>query len=153
MAAGNYGQSAPDTPGLTSIAAHLQDRDGNYYQQTLATSEGPVDAGAFGGFDVTFDYAYRNDTATAGDIYLRVSLWDTTADSEIVGQTLTIVDTGVLPDGVLQSVHDHDDHAPLRPDRARWSRRCPAVYPCRHERGRSGFADYMTPRSCWITST
>ena len=96
---GNYGQAGgpeiTQTLGLESIAAHLQDRGGNYYQQTLATDQGDVDAGTNASYNVTFDYAYRNDSTTAGDINLRVALWDTTDDSELVGETLTVLDPGV----------------------------------------------------------
>ncbi len=96
-AAGNYGQTSPGTPNLTSIAAHLQDRGGNYYQQAITMSDmGAVDAGTFDSYAIDFDYAYRNDAATAGDITLRVGLWDTTTNSEIVGSDLLIADTGVI---------------------------------------------------------
>ena len=135
-APGNYGQDSSDplwTPGLTSVAAHLQDRDGNYYQQTLANQGVHVDAGARPGYNVKFDVAYRDDSSTSGDIYLRVALWDTTADTELTGQTLTLVDPGSRDGPGLQPVHLNDDPVHLRSDRPGWSRSGRAVYLRGHE--------------------
>ncbi|AQT68750.1 Alpha-amylase/pullulanase [Anaerohalosphaera lusitana] len=91
--AGNYGQTMPD---LTGIQAALQDVGGNYYQQVIDYSgAGAVDAGTEDEYAVTFDYGYRRDATTNGDITLRVALWDTTASTELVGYDLVITDPGV----------------------------------------------------------
>ncbi len=48
------------------------------------------------GLSVAFDRGYRNDTVTAGDIVVRVSLWDLVSDTEISGRDILIEDTGVI---------------------------------------------------------
>ncbi len=66
---------------------------------TAATETGTtisdITAGDFGEYEVQFDAGYRRDSSTNGDISLRVSLWDTTNNVEITGQTIEIVDPGV----------------------------------------------------------
>jgi hypothetical protein len=92
---GNYGQSAPATPNLTSIAAHLQ-AVGGFYQQSLTPNNPGLTAGAAGTLTVTLDAGYRNDAATLGPLLLRVGLWDETNAVEITGRDLALPDTGVL---------------------------------------------------------
>ncbi len=94
--AGNYGFSGNNTPGLVSIAAHLQDQGNNWYQQDMMeTSKGPMDAATFGEFRVVFDYGYRRDTVTSGDIKLRISLVLTPSGKELVGKELKLADLGL----------------------------------------------------------
>lgn len=91
---GNYGQSAVgtlNTPGLTSIAAHLQARGGNAIRQTFQQ----VDAGTFDEFQVSLRLGYRRDAATRGDLTLRVSLLDPLDGSLFTFQDLTLPDPGV----------------------------------------------------------
>ncbi len=97
-ATGNYGQSAPATPNLTSIAAHFWASAG-YYEQNLSDNNAGLTAAGSGVVSVTFDHAYRNDTFTRGDILLRVAIWDTTNGVEITGRELMIEDNGVQAGG------------------------------------------------------
>ncbi|WP_205847853.1 Ig-like domain-containing protein [Anaerohalosphaera lusitana] len=90
---GNYGESLD---GIEGIVAALQDAGGNYYQQSLLyAGKGPIDAGSSGRFDITFDYGYRRDATTNGDIKLRVGLWNKTTSTELAGYDLVIGDPGV----------------------------------------------------------
>jgi len=94
---GNYGQSAPRTPNIVGIAAHLQGQPfANYYQQNLSDNNAGLTASIIGAVTISFDRAYRNDTATQGDIFLHVSLQDTTNAAEITGRDVLIPDTGVV---------------------------------------------------------
>jgi hypothetical protein len=93
---GNYGQSAPDTPNLASIAAHLQARAGNYYQQDLAANNPGLTASQIDAVTIAFDKCYRNDAYTRSDIFLHVSLHDITNDAEIAGRDVLIRDPGVI---------------------------------------------------------
>lgn len=89
---GNYGNN--NIPELQpSTVAFMQSKDGNYYQQGMtAYDEGVVDATTFSSYSVAFDYGYRRDSATNGDLTMRVSLWDTTNDLELAGEDLIILE-------------------------------------------------------------
>ena len=87
----NYGQSAPATPGLTSIAAHFKAAGGNALRQTLHH----VDAGTFSQYAVSFLAGYRRDTATAGNLTLRVSLLDPTNGTVFTHQDVAFPNPGV----------------------------------------------------------
>ncbi len=93
---GNYGQTDPATPNLTSIAAHFQARGGNYIQQDLSTGNGGLSADQITAIEVGLDQGYRNDATTNGDILMRLSLWDLVADTEIVAREFLILDEGVV---------------------------------------------------------
>lgn len=85
----------------------IQDRNQQYIEQAITESQiGIVDAGTVGDYTVAFDYGYRRDTATSGDITLRVALWDTTLGSEIVGQNLLIADPGVGANSLIPTTMD-----------------------------------------------
>lgn len=94
--AGNYGQTAPATPNLTSIAAHFQARGGNYLQQNLSTANTGVTPATTTAVTVGLNQGYRNDTVTAGPIMMRVALWDLAGNAEISGRNFVIEDTGVI---------------------------------------------------------
>lgn len=87
----NYGQTAPSTPGLTSIAAHFKAAGGNALRQTLLH----VDAGAFPQYSLNFLAGYRRDTATAGNLTLRVSLLDPTDGTVFTHQDVAFPNPGV----------------------------------------------------------
>ena len=87
----NYGQTAPATPGLTSIAAHFKAAGGNALRQTLHH----VDAGTFSQYSVDFLAGYRRDTATAGNLTLRVSLLDPTDGTVFTYQDVAFPNPGV----------------------------------------------------------
>jgi len=90
---GNYGEPLSPLPG---IIAFLQDRGGNYYQQGLtASDQGAVDATTFSSYTVRFDYGYRRESATSGDINLLVQLWNTTDNALLATDTVTMQDPGV----------------------------------------------------------
>jgi hypothetical protein len=91
--AGNYGQLVPDVADLPAL---FWARSGNFIQQDLSTANAGLTADQLTGVSVSFDRAYRNDTFTAGDIVVRVSLWDLVSDTEIVGRDVLIEDTGVI---------------------------------------------------------
>lgn len=93
---GNYGQTAPGTPNLTSIAAHFQARGGNYLQQNLSTANTGLTPANTTAVTVGLKQGYRNDTVTAGPIMMRVSLWDLAGNTEVTGRNLVIEDTGVI---------------------------------------------------------
>ncbi len=79
---GNYGE--PISGYGDGICAALKAEGGNYYQQTLSG----VDAGTVGTYTVSYDGGIRYHSSylsDARDITLRVSLWDATADVELVG--------------------------------------------------------------------
>jgi len=92
---GLYAQAAPGTPNLTSIAAHLKAVGGMYIQQPLAGANPGLKASGLQTVTIGMDVGYRNDSATAGDIVLRVSLVDLTTNQEVVGRNIRIADTGV----------------------------------------------------------
>lgn len=95
--AGNYGQSTPATPNLTSIAAHFQDRNNNYYVKNLTTDNVGLDLSDYNSYTVAFDYGHRNDSATTtvGTFFLDISLWDLTNNVQVgATQTVNIVSTG-----------------------------------------------------------
>ncbi len=94
--AGNYGQTAPGTPNLTSIAAHFQARGGNYLQQNLSTANTGLTPANTTAVTVGLKQGYRNDTVTAGPILMRVSLWDLVGNTEITGRNFVIEDPGVV---------------------------------------------------------
>ena len=76
--------------------ALLKSDGGNYIQQALTTSEaGAVDATTFGQYTVDFNFGYRRDGSTNGDLNLRVALWNITDGVELAGHTFTIVNPGV----------------------------------------------------------
>lgn len=91
----NYFQET--VPGFTGNRVALIKSDGgNYIQQTLTLSDlGAVDATTFGSYTVGFDFGYRRDGATNGDLSIRVSLWNVTDNLEITGQDFTITNPGV----------------------------------------------------------
>ena len=91
--AGNYGQLIPN---LTNLPALFWARSGNFIQQDLSVANAGLTADQLTGLSVAFDRGYRNDTVTAGDIVVRVSLWDLVSDSEITGRDILIEDTGVI---------------------------------------------------------
>lgn len=92
---GLYGQSAPGTPNLASIAAHLKAVGGLYIQQALANANPGLKASAVQTLTLGMDVGYRNDSFTAGDIVLRVSLIDLTTNQEVAGRNIRIADTGI----------------------------------------------------------
>jgi hypothetical protein len=107
---GFYGQGAPATPGLASVAAHFQSTAG-YYEQNLSAGNPGLNAGGVDAITVAFDRVYRNDAVTNGPAMLRVSLWDKTNDLEIAGRDLVFEDPGVqagntLTPAALQLVYD-----------------------------------------------
>ncbi len=91
----SYGQGAPETPNLTSIAAHLQ-ANGAQYQQDLALGNPGFTADIPDRVVVQLLAGYRNDASTNGDITLRISLWNLSTDAEIVGRDLILRDPGVV---------------------------------------------------------
>lgn len=91
--AGNYSQLIPN---VTNLPALFWARSGNFIQQDLSVANPGLTADQLTGLSVTFDRGYRNDTVTAGDIIVRVSLWDLVADTEIAGRDILIEDTGVI---------------------------------------------------------
>lgn len=91
--AGNYGQLIPNVANLPAL---FWARSGNFLQQDLSTANAGLTASQVTGVSVSFDRAYRNDTVTAGDIVVRVSLWDLVSDTEIAGRDVLIEDTGVI---------------------------------------------------------
>lgn len=90
----NYFQN--DISGFTGDRLALLKSDGgNYIQQDLSTgASGAVDATSFNGYIVNFNYGYRRDSTTNGDLTLRVSLWNTTDNLELAGQNFTITNPG-----------------------------------------------------------
>ncbi|MCK5000908.1 MAG: PEP-CTERM sorting domain-containing protein [Anaerohalosphaera sp.] len=91
---GHYGESITnlsDRPALMKSAGTAD----NYYQQVLSG----VDAGTIGSYTVGFDYGVRHHSSYAtqpGDSYtLRVSLWDTSANTELAWTSVEIL----YPDG------------------------------------------------------
>lgn len=94
--AGDYGQGAPATPNLSSIAAHFQSVGGNYLQQDLSANNPGLTASSHPGYVVTLDHSYRNDAATNGEIAFAIALWDLTNDVEIVSRSFVIANPGVL---------------------------------------------------------
>lgn len=93
---GNYGQAAPGTPNLASIAAHLKSANGNYYQQDLSQNNAGLTAATAGEYLVSFKAGYRNDAATSGNITLRVALWNLATHTEICGADQVLADPGVM---------------------------------------------------------
>ncbi|RYD64760.1 MAG: choice-of-anchor D domain-containing protein [Verrucomicrobiaceae bacterium] len=91
--AGNYSQLIPN---LTNLPALFWGRSGNFIQQDLSVANAGLTANQLTSLSVAFDRGYRNDTVTAGDIVLRVSLWDLVSDTEITGRDILIEDTGVI---------------------------------------------------------
>jgi hypothetical protein len=91
--AGNYGQLVPNVTDLPSL---FWARSGNFIQQDLSTANTGLTADQITGISVAFDRGYRNDTVTAGDIIVRVSLWDLVSNTEIAGRDVLIEDTGVI---------------------------------------------------------
>lgn len=90
---GNYGQLVPN---VTNLPALFWASSGNFIQQDLSAANAGLTANKITGVSVSFDRGYRNDTFTAGDILVRVSLWDLTTDAEIAGRDVLIEDTGVI---------------------------------------------------------
>lgn len=90
----NYFQN--DISGFTGDRLALLKSDGgNYIQQALSMGEsGAVDATSFNRYTVNFNYGYRRDSTTNGDLTLRVSLWNTTDNLELAGQNFTITNPG-----------------------------------------------------------
>ena len=89
----NYGITLP---GLPNSTLNQKGGGGNYVQQGFNSSdEGAVDASTFGQYTLDFHYGYRRDSATNGDITLRIALWNTTDGAELAFDTLTIADPGV----------------------------------------------------------
>lgn len=91
--AGNYGQLIPN---VTNLPALFWARSGNFIQQDLTVANAGLTASQITGVSVSFDRGYRNDTVTAGDIVVRVSLWNLVSDTEIAGRDVLIEDTGVI---------------------------------------------------------
>ncbi len=95
--AGNYGQTSTATPNLSSIAAHFQDRNNNYYVKNLTTDNAGLDLSDYSSYTVGFDYGHRNDSATTtvGTFYLDIALWDLTNNVQVGStQTVNITSTG-----------------------------------------------------------
>ena len=93
LAPGNYGETMP---GLVGRQAGMHARGGNWLQNELTTSaQGAMDATTFGDFTVSFDYGYRRDTITAGDMDLQVSLWNLTSNTLLDSSVIAILDPGV----------------------------------------------------------
>jgi Protein of unknown function (DUF1573) len=90
---GNYGQLIPN---VTNLPALFWARSGNFLQQDLSVANTGLTASQITGVSLSFDRGYRNDTVTAGDIIVRVSLWDLVSDTEIAGRDVLIEDTGVI---------------------------------------------------------
>lgn len=114
---GNFNDQATSAPGWTSTgvtnanyfannitAAQLsaygtigfiKSAGANYIQQGITTSDaGAMNATTFGAYTINFDLGYRRDSGTNGDLNLRVALWDTTANTELAGQTFTLINPG-----------------------------------------------------------
>lgn len=89
----NYAETVPDIGNRTM---QLKSDGGNYIQQALTATaaEVAVDASSFGTWSISFLKGYRRDAVRNGNHVLRVSLWNTTSDSELAGYDLTIVDPG-----------------------------------------------------------
>jgi len=88
----NYQQTIS---GLTSGTLNQKSGGTNYVQQGFNSSnEGAVDASTFGVYSLNFDYGYRRDGATNGDIPLRFALWNTTDATELAFAVHTIPDPG-----------------------------------------------------------
>lgn len=90
--AGMYGQGAPATPNLTSIAAHFQSVAGTL-EQNLSDANPGLDAAGAEAVTISFDHAYRNDAATNGPIMMRVSLL--AGGLEVAGRDLLVENPGV----------------------------------------------------------
>jgi hypothetical protein len=93
----NYFANASNAtiPGITGRVALVKSDGNNYIQQVLTTSDaGVMDATTFGSYSVSFDFGYRRDGGTNGDLTVRVSLWDTTDNVELAGQDFIITNPG-----------------------------------------------------------
>ncbi len=67
---------------------HLKADGGNHVQQALTDSDaGSMDATTFNAFTIGFDYGQRQNAA---DSHIRISLWNTTTDTELAGTNQTI---------------------------------------------------------------
>lgn len=117
-----YFQAGDHTPGATSTYAHFKADGGAYLQQQFSTADigaAAIDATTFGEFTVDFEYGYRNDAATHGDIVLRFSIWDVTDDAELGGVDFAISDPGgtqssnaPLEPGQVAIAYDHTAATP-----------------------------------------
>lgn len=89
----NYAETVPNIGNRTM---QIKSDGGNYIQQTLTATavDAPVNASSFGTWSISFLKGYRRDAVRNGDHVLRVSLWNTTTDSELAGSDLTIGDPG-----------------------------------------------------------
>jgi len=85
-----------------SVAGFLKANDGNWIGQDLAG----VNATSFGSYILTLDYGYRTaatplQTDFAGDVTIRVSLWNATDSVELVRQDIAITNPGAVTPNIL----------------------------------------------------
>jgi len=117
-----YFQSGGLTPGATSTYAHFKANGGAWLQQGFSTADigaAAIDATTFGEYSVDFDFGYRNDAATHGDIVLRFSIWDVSDDAELGGVDFLIADPGAtqasndpLQPSLVTIAYDHTAATP-----------------------------------------
>lgn len=90
--------------GIPTIAGFLKANDGNWIGQVISG----LNPTSFGEYTLTLDYGMRTAATTAQTDYgtnvdFRVSLWDSTAGTELAGQTISIVNPGVQTANVVQN--------------------------------------------------
>ena len=86
---------SPADLGAYSTIGLLKSDGNNFLAQGLTASDaGAVDATTFAQYTVNFDFGYRRDGGTNGDLTLRVALWNTTDNVELAGQDFTILNPG-----------------------------------------------------------
>lgn len=88
----NY--AATGVPQMTGRTMQLKSDGSNYIQQplTATTADVPVNASSYGTWSVSLSKGYRRDAVRNGDHTLRVALWNTTANAELVGSDVLIPD-------------------------------------------------------------
>lgn len=94
--AANYWSNT--VPGLAAYSevGLLKSGTNNFIAQALTASDaGAVNATTFGQYTVNFDFGYRRESTTSGDLTLRVALWNTTDNVELAGQNFVLLNPGV----------------------------------------------------------
>lgn len=91
--------------GASNRMALIKSDGSNYIQQAITTSDaGAVDAGTFGNYTVNFDYGYRRESTTSGDLTIRVALWNITDAVQLAFQDFIITDPGVGANSIAAQV-------------------------------------------------
>jgi len=90
---------------IQSNTLHMKSSGDNWAGQnmTVTTDGGNIDATSYGSYTVEFDYGYRSDATTNGDITMRVALWNTTTNTMLDSADFTITDPGQGPEAWTQT--------------------------------------------------